>query len=61
MKISQGMWRDEENNIMGLQDIDRIGSNNYSKNAKNIRDEFKEYFTNEGAVEWQWDIVNKVN
>ena len=58
---TRGQWRDEDNNIMGLKDMDRLGSNNYAKNAKLIRDEFREYFTKEGAVEWQWDIANKVH
>ena len=39
----------------------RIGSKNYSKTAKAIRNKFKDYFVNEGAVDWQWDIVNKAN
>ena len=59
--VIPGQWRDEESSILGLRDVDRLGSNNYSKNAKLIRDQFREYFTNEGAVQWQWDIVNKVN
>ena len=29
-------------------------SNNHSLEAKLIRDEFKEYFNNDGAVTWQW-------
>ena len=59
--VVPGQWRVEENQIMGLRDIDRLGSNNYSKNAKLIRDEFREYFIEEGAVDWQWGIVNKFN
>ena len=59
--VIPGKWHDEESSIMGLRDVDQLGSNNYSKHAKVIRDEFRECFTKEGAVEWQWDIVNKVN
>ena len=29
-------------------------SNNYSNEVKLIRDEFKQYFNNEGVVSWQW-------
>ena len=29
-------------------------SNNYSQEARLIREEFKEYFNLEGAVSWQW-------
>ena len=31
-----------------------LSSNNHSSEAKLIRDEFKEYFNNDGAVTWQW-------
>ena len=57
--ITPGQWRGEENQVMGLRDIDRQSSNNYSKNAKWIRDDFREYFITEGTVHWQWGIVNK--
>ena len=59
--VLPGDWRQEQNHISGLKDVRRIGSNNYSKTAKAIRDKFKDYFVNEGAVDWQWDIVNKAN
>ena len=28
---------------------------NATKNAKTVREIFKDYFMNEGAVEWQWE------
>ena len=59
--VLPGDWRQEQNYISGLKDVRRIGSNNYAKIAKVIRDKFKDYFVNEGAVDWQWDIVNKAN
>ena len=46
-----GDWQQEQNHISGLKDVRRIGSNNYSKTAKVIRDKFKDYFVNEGAVD----------
>ena len=49
----------EQNQITGLKEIHRQGFNNYSKNAKVIRDTFQAYFANEGIVNCQWDIVNK--
>ena len=55
-----GEWRQDENNIFGMQDITKIGSNNYSKTAKEVRDLYKDYFNNEGAVEWQTDLVNRL-
>ena len=54
-------WQQEQNHISGLKDVRRIGSNNYAKIAKVIRDKFKDYFVNQGAVDRQWDIVNKAN
>ena len=43
--------RTEKENILGLRDIEHLSSNNYSKNAKEIRDSFKRYFNREGEVE----------
>ena len=59
--VLPGDWRQEQNHISGLKDVRRNGSNNYSKTANVIRDKFKNYFVNECAVDWQWDIVNKAN
>ena len=56
-----GDWRQEQNHISGLKDVRRIGFNNYLKNAKVIREKLKDFFVNELAVDWQWDIVNKAN
>ena len=56
-----GEWRKEKENILGLRDINHLGSNSYCKNAKETRDLFKEYFNGEGEVDWQWDIVNKTD
>lgn len=42
----------------GLLPLRRAGSNNYSKSAKEIRDDFRDYFnSNEGSVPWQWETV----
>ena len=59
--VIPGAWRQEQSLIYGLKDVRIIDSNNYSKTAKVIWDKFKDYFVNEGAVDWQWDIVNKAN
>ncbi|KAJ8926581.1 hypothetical protein NQ314_021034 [Rhamnusium bicolor] len=40
-----------------LIDIGRTGSNTFSRNASNIRDDFAEYFEGIGAVHWQWEKV----
>ena len=58
-EIIEGEWRREKQNILGLRDIEHIGSNKYRKNVKETSDSFKEYFNQEGQVEWQWNIVNR--
>ena len=52
-------WRRDSDDIAGLVNITRAGSNNHPRNTCQIRNEFKEYFRNEGAVDWQWDMVNR--
>lgn len=42
----------------GLSPLSQQGSNNYSQQAKNVRDDFREYFMSpEGSVSWQNDII----
>jgi hypothetical protein len=48
--IIAGAWR---NDNVSWQDFHPQCSNNYSNEARLIREEFKEYFNNEGAVTWQ--------
>ncbi|XP_057310470.1 uncharacterized protein LOC130648435 [Hydractinia symbiolongicarpus] len=53
-----GDWRQAIGQIDALQPIQRAGSNNYSKNAKKIREQFRDYFVlPEGQVNWQWDMI----
>ena len=43
-----------------LTNITKSGSNNYSKNAKQVRDDFKEYFNSfSGEVAWQNELVTR--
>lgn len=49
--IIPGGWRDET----FLTSIGKQGSNNETGTQAGIRDELREYFMNEGSVEWQWD------
>ena len=55
--IAPGEWRNEENDILGLQSLGRVGSNNYSLDASLVRQGFKEYFNAEWAINWQWELV----
>ena len=60
-KLNAGQWRKEADNG-GMLSIGRSGSNNYSGNAKEIRERFKDYFnSDEGSVSWQFDMVNRVS
>ena len=55
--IKEGGWR-AEGDSAALAEIHRIGSNTYSKEAKDIREDFKHYFTStEGSLPWQSEII----
>lgn len=41
----------------GLLDVTRAGTNTFSQQVGNIRNQFKDYFCGPGAVEWQWEKV----
>lgn len=51
--ITPGSWRQDQPTNTWFPYIAE-GSNNHSPRAKLIREEFKEYFNNEGVVSWQW-------
>ena len=49
-----GDWRQETRRYQGLVDLSRSGTNNYTRDAKESRDNFMEYFNSEqGSVLWQ--------
>ncbi|XP_057310667.1 uncharacterized protein LOC130648669 [Hydractinia symbiolongicarpus] len=53
-------WRNETNGYTGFLHIGTTRSNSYTKSAKDVRKEYKDYFnTQEGAVSWQWDYVSR--
>ena len=52
-------WRRDQENITGMVPLSKASSNNCAQVAKTIRESFKDYFNNEGAVDWQWDLVNR--
>ncbi|KAI4469620.1 hypothetical protein MML48_1g02418 [Holotrichia oblita] len=41
----------------GILPLQNVGSNNYTREAAVIRDNFANYFHGEGAVPWQWQNV----
>jgi hypothetical protein len=51
-----GGWRQEEAS-MALRNINQLSSNMHTAAAKAMRDNFADYFINEGTVEWQRRIV----
>jgi hypothetical protein len=54
--VEPGSWRGEG---MPNNNISNVGSNNYSNEAKRIRDEFKEFFvTPQGEVPWQYSCLS---
>ena len=52
-RIIPGSWRNDVPNSFWL-DFFPTCSNNFSQEGRGIREEYKEYFNNEGAVTWQW-------
>lgn len=59
-RVIPGQWRQEIGATDGLCRLDRNarGSNNSSKAAQQVRDDYKEYFNSPaGAVTWQIDAV----
>ena len=57
-----GEWRNEAIGFNALSPICCQGSNNFTRSASEIRDQFCAYFNSEaGSVSWQWDIVNSTH
>ena len=57
-----GQWRSEATDIQGLVPVMSQGSNNFTRNVKIVRDDFKLYFNSrDGAVEWQRDHVESAS
>ena len=53
-----GQWR-SKSNTDGLVPLVTQGSHNYTRHAKDVRENFKNYFNSEvGAVSWQKEHVS---
>lgn len=52
-EIIEGSWR-SDNPTESWQSLSITKANNPSKEAKLIREEFTDYFANEGCIPWQW-------
>ena len=57
--LQLGEWRLDQQKTQALLPIGNNASNNYSEDARMVRDGYKNYFNNEGALEWQLDRVNR--
>lgn len=56
--LSPGDWRAiVQNDESGMVSLRHVGGNRYTQDASNSRNDFKEYFNNEGAVERQYRHV----
>lgn len=56
--ITPGSWRSQEG-PKGLADITKsLGSNNYSRQASEVRDKFADYFIGKGSVSWQNKMIH---
>ena len=54
--VSSGGWRAEGDNL-GLNEVNQIGSSNYSRDAKLVRDDFRDYFFPEdGSLACQLEV-----
>ena len=53
-----GQWRRVVEGDQGLISLTQVGSRNYSHNAKQVRDNFRDYFNGPAAVSWQWNHIN---
>ena len=60
-KVQEGSWRTENFN-QTLSNVRYMGSNNYSRLSKMVRDNFCNYFnSNEGSVPWQLPSVQSTS
>ena len=60
-QVMHGQWRTDVHN-QALQDVSNIGSNNYSRDAKKVRDNYRDYFCSDaGSVPWQWGVVRSTS
>ena len=61
--LQEGRWRYEIRDYEGLAPLQRqLGSNNYSRNAKCVRELFRDYFNSPaGQVPWQYQMVTSTS
>ena len=52
-------WRRDTADASNIVQIQASGYNNYPTDAGSAREAFKDYFSHEGTIDWQNDIVNR--
>jgi len=53
-----GQWRNEVQGDTGLTNCTNLGSRNYSRDAKTVRDNFRDFFLSPmGQVPWQNEMI----
>lgn len=57
-KPIRGEWRNMIQHNSGIAPLQNDGSNTHSRFAASIREDYKNYFLNEGAVPWQWVLCH---
>ena len=53
-----GQWRRVVKGDQGVISLTQVGTRNYSQNAKQVRDNFRDYVNGPGAVSWQWNHID---
>ena len=56
-ELTNGLWRQDGTSESFLPLSLPGTGHNATSDDKMIRDTFKDYFVNEGAVEWQWNMI----
>lgn len=52
--VTPGLWREHS---YALQPVTKLGSNNYSRIAEEVRQKYVKIFTEENTLPWQWERV----
>lgn len=58
-RVFPGSWR--QNNNSGLQNLPETNHRHPNMEAQQIRNKYRDYFNNEGAVPWQNQIIDVSN
>jgi hypothetical protein len=54
--IVEGTWRREIQAVM--PSINKSGSNHVARQARELREKYTQYFTHDGAVQWQDRMIH---